>query len=137
MATAGNHKVIIEQGADYSIEVQVSENGITNKDLNGFTPTMAIKYATTDGSVVNVGVYTGTLIPDIKTEETDPDTYLNGYFKVVIDKEITATLAVYPNGMPVGADPFATTYEYFYNIDLNNDSSDDLRVLRGKLAVRA
>lgn len=134
MATAGNHKIVIERGADFVIDVQVSENGIVHKDLAGFTVTMVIKYVDpTTKAVVTQDTITGSLVPD-DAELPEVDwTYLNGYLMVEIDKLATAG---YPTRLPAEYDPFATSYEYNYSININGPDSEDLRVLRGKCAVR-
>lgn len=130
MATAGTHKIIIEQGADFVIDVQVSENGVVHKDLTGYTPTMVIKYEDDQGAIQILDTIAGVLVPDVGS---DPATYGNGYFKVVIDKLATSA---YPTRLPPSYDAFATSYEYYYHIDITGPGSDDIRVLRGKLAVR-
>ena len=134
MATAGNHKIIIERGADFVIDVQVSENGIVHKDLTGFTVSMDIKYADpTTKAVTTQDTIPGTLIPDNPDDPADQHTFKNGYIQVNIDKAKTAT---YPTRLPTEYDPFATSYEYYYSINITGPDSQDFRVLRGKCAVR-
>ena len=134
MATAGNHKIIIERGADFVIDVQVSENGIVHKDLAGFTVTMTIKYEDpTTGAIVTQDTITGAIVPDNADLPELEWTYFNGYLVVTIDKLATAG---YPTRLPADYDAFATSYEYHYSIDINGPGSEDFRVLRGKCAVR-
>lgn len=133
MATAGNHKIIIEKGADFDIDIQISENGIVHKDVEGYTVTMTIKSANAEGVITTLDTITGSIIPDNPEAPTLDWTYLNGYVNVNIDRVATAGYATL---LPITFDPFATSYEYFYSIDINGGDSDDIRVLRGKCAVR-
>ena len=190
--TAADHRTIIEKGADYRIEIQVSENGIDNKDVTGYTVEMVIKYQDTDGSIVTLDTIAGVLIDDIlehienvvagnfvidtvytiKTVgDTDftligaadnnvgteftatgagtgtgtadtvvpaSGTYLNGNVAVIIDKVATAA---YATRIDTTLNPFMTEYNYFYSIDIIEDiaisaGKDNIRILRGKLAIR-
>lgn len=134
MATAGNHKIIIEKGADFVIDVQVSENGIVHKNLTGFTVSMVIKYVDPITKVITIqDTIPGVLVPDNPLLPVLDWTYFNGYLKVIIDKAATA---LYPTRLPAEYDPFATSYEYYYSINIIGPNSQDYRVLRGKCAVR-
>jgi len=133
MATAADHRIIIEKGADFKINVQVSENGITNKDLTGFTVEMVIKYEDPQGVITELDTIIGELVEDAPGSGT----YLDGNISVTIDKAVTAT---YATRITPPVSPFATEYHYFYNIDINEGvvtaDKENLRVLRGKCAVR-
>lgn len=133
MATAGNHKIIIEKGVDFDIDVQVSENGIVHKDVTGYTVTMTIKYVDGAGVIQTLDTIAGTIIADDPTLPELEWTYLNGFINVTIDKLATAG---YPTLLPAEYDAFATSFEYWYSIDINGGVSDDIRVLRGKCAIR-
>jgi len=111
----------------------VSEDGVNHKDLTGYIATMVLKYEDDAGNVIIEYTQAGTLIPDDKLDPGDPDTYLNGNFNITIDKSATI---LFPTRVPADLDVFATSFEYFYHIDINGPASDDLRVLRGKAAVR-
>ena len=190
--TAADHRTIIEKGADYRIDIQVSENGIDMKDVTGYSVAMVIKYEDTDGSIVVLDTIAGILVDDVLaglytvgagnfeigveytiktigttdftligsvdnvigtvftatgagegTGEATIDvaasgTYLNGNVAVVIDKTVTAT---YATRVTDGLSPFMTEYNYFYTIDITEDDAvsvdkDNVRILRGKLAIR-
>lgn len=133
MATAGNHKIIIEKGADFVIDVQVSENGVIHKDLEGFTVVMTIKYEDDAKVIQTLATVPGEIVPDDASLPVLEWTYANGYLLVNIDKALTAT---YPTRLPAEYDSFATSYEYYYSIDIIGPDSQDFRVLRGKCAVR-
>ena len=86
-------------------------------------------------TATGVGAGTGTADTLISASGT----YLNGYFQVVIDKTATAT---YMTRIAAELNQFITEYNYNYHIDIVEDiatsiGKEDLRVLRGKLAVRA
>lgn len=132
--TAGNHKIIIEKGADFKIDLQVSENGIDMKDLTGYTIEMVIKYADEAGAVQTLDTIAGALIEDTPGSGT----YLNGYCEVIIDKAVTAT---YPTRVGTDLNAFATEYNYHYHIEVTEDvavsaGKENLRILRGKAAIR-
>ena len=112
----------------------MSENGVTNKDLYGYSVEMVIKYEDTDGTIKVLDTIVGTVLEDAPGSGT----YANGNLEVVIDKAITAT---YTTRVLPPLSPFTTEYNYFYNIDINEDPTitdgkDNLRVLRGKCAIR-
>ena len=132
--TAADHRIIIEKGADYSIEIQVSENGIVMKDVTGYSVLMVIKFQDSNGDIQVRDTIAGILVEDTEGSGT----YLNGNIAVVIDKAITAT---YPTLLATGLNPFTTEYNYFYTIDITEDDAvsvdkENIRVLRGKCAVR-
>ena len=135
--TAGNHRIIIEKGADFKIELQISENGIDMRDVTGYSVKMVIKYENA-GSITELAPIAGFLVEDTEGSGT----YLNGNIAVVIDKAITAT---YPTLVDAGLSPFTTEYNYFYSIDITEDGIanpsgttgiDNIRVLRGKCSIR-
>jgi len=132
--TAADHRAIIEKGADYRIDIQVSENGIDMKDVTDYTVEMVIKYQDTNGDIAILDSIAGVLVEDTEGSGT----YLNGNIAVVIDKAITATYATL---VDTALSPFTTEYNYFYSIDITEDvavsaGKDNIRVLRGKLAIR-
>ena len=132
--TAANHKIIIEKGATFKIDIQVSENGIVMKDLLGWTVHFALMHDV-DGIVTEAYTQLGELVPDELSPDDAPDsppTYLNGNITVKIDGSNTGTLATL---VDPALDPFITEYNYFYHIDIK-DGTDEIRVLRGKAAVR-
>ena len=190
--TAADHRTIIEKGADYKIEIQVSENGIDNKDVTGYSVSMVIKFENDAGNIEVLDTVAGYLVDDspafnvtvaagnleVGVEYTisvlgDSDftladaanntvgevftatggttgtgeatmviaasgTYVNGNVAVVIDKAVTAT---YDTRVSAGLNPFTTEYKYFYSIDITEDDAvsidkDNIRILRGKLAIR-
>lgn len=134
MATAGNHKIIIEKGVDFDIDIQVSENGVVHKDVSGFTVKMTIKYTDDVGAIQTLDTITGSIVADDPTLDPGVWTYLNGYVNVTIDKVATAG---YATRVPSTMDAFATSYEYYYSVDINNATTgEDIRVLRGKCAIR-
>ena len=133
MATAGNHKIIIEKGMDFSIDVQVSENGIVHKDLTGYTVSMSIKFEDEQGLIQVLDTIVGDLVPDNPTEPEVDWTYFNGYLNVTIDKLATST---YDTRVAGDLHAFSTAYEYYYSIDIVGPGSSDFRVLRGKCAIR-
>ena len=140
MATATNHRIIIEQGSDFRINLQISEDGLTPKDLTTHAASgaieMVIKYKdVTTGDIVVQDTVAGVFVEDTPASGT----YVNGYCEVVIDEAVTAT---YPTRLLANIDPFATEYMYNYSIELIEDTvtsagKDNLRILRGKCAVRA
>ncbi len=168
MATAGHHNIIIEKGADFVIEVQVSENGILNKDITNYNISFQLMYAD-DKGIDHVAQFldpddlatqrsfpvAGFILPDDEEQCTlkrsgspkytpipgiDPCGATKGKFMVIIDKEITEQL---PTRVPPELDPFSTSWEYFYHIDIDervatgkSKNAENLRVLRGKCAVR-
>ena len=88
-------------------------------------------------SFVATGVGSGTGTADTLVPASG--TYVNGYCEVVIDKAVTAT---YPTRLDATLDPFTTEYMYNYHIDITEDTAtsagkENLRILRGKCAVRA
>lgn len=122
--TAADHKIIIEKGADFVIETQVKDGGVSNKDLTGFTVSMELLYDN-NGTITIQGVYPGVVTDTV-----------NGILAVTIDKDVTATLDTRIT-TEQNSNVFATEYNYFYHIDISNSSTDeDFRVLRGKAAVR-
>ena len=132
--TAADHRTIIEKGADYRIDIQVSENGIDNKDVTDYSVEMVIKYQDTNGDIAVLDTIAGFLVED----SVGSGTYLNGNVSVVIDKSITSTYATL---VDEALSPFATEYNYFYGIDITEDiatsvDKDNIRILRGKLAIR-
>ena len=139
---AAEKKIIIERGADFRIALEVVEGISTPKDISTFTAGMTIKhydkvndvikYLQEDGTLTNVPYeFPGNLLG------ATPGSL--GKFEIVIDKTITENFDPLLD-MTVITDRFATDYNYFYNIDINDtgDSTtvENIRVLRGKCAVR-
>lgn len=132
----------------------------TTTDRDNSTPATNDYWYETDGvtsDIINVWKYTGTWVDanadlvswtgDFRlyyddagsvTEEVVANTFtvtdgVNGAFSVHIDEAVTDTLLT----RVTSANPFITEYRYFYHIEINNtNSGEDLRVLRGKCAVR-
>jgi len=144
--TAADHKIIIEKGADFTIEVQAYE-GLTPKDLStdSWTVVMNIQHLDADNTIVSTNteevspkapsVYAvGSIIDDV-----------NGIVQIRIDNTDTINL---PTGInddtflgktdQTDISPFSTEYNHFYTITLVNatTNTEDLRLLRGKCAIR-
>ena len=119
---AGNFEV----GVEYTIALP----GTTDFTLIG----AADSITGTVFTATDVGEGTGTATVPV----VGSGTYFNGYCRVVIDKAVTAT---YATRVTDTYDPFITEFRYNYHIDIIEDTNvsvanDDLRVLRGKCAVR-
>ena len=124
------------------------DNVVAGSFVIGTTYTI-VSVGTTDFTLIgapdnNIGtsfVATGAGTGDGTADTVVPasGTYVNGYFEVVIDKAVTAT---YPTRLDQTLDPFVTEYMYNYHIDIIEDTAtsagkENLRILRGKCAVRA
>lgn len=124
MGTAAEHKIIIEQGADFTLSAQVFASVGNALDITHYTGDFILNYYdVTTSNIVNVPVtYTYTATNAV-----------NGDFTITIDKDVTKTI-------PTRTEGFKTSYEYSYSVTLHSDAAhggDDLRILRGKCAVRA
>jgi len=145
------HKLIIEKGTDLRVRISVEEGLGTPKDLTNYTFSMYLMYTfdkaidtgdIADGTIMYVnsaGVGSTDKIAIIDRQSiqgvtgNDP---VHGKFYVRLNQDITSAL---PTRIKSGH-PFSTEYNYYYVIDIyqgdDRDSGEDLRVLRGKLAVR-
>lgn len=160
---AADKKLIIEKGADFRIQLEIVEGVGFPKDLTNFTASMYIQYYSEaidadyglsadtiynllangtfveyDGS--NKVAFPGVLV-GIEGSEG-----LNGEFNVIIDKSITATFPTMLDMTKI-TNRFGTDYNFFYQIEIDENSEagadddvtvdrENMRVLRGKLAVR-
>jgi len=137
MATAAEHKIIIEKGADYKLEVQISNSGVATDhvDVADYSIYLTIQYADENGDIqylvggnaTTMNRFEGTKVPDVAG--ADPLTYDNGNMEITVDKAITA-------GFPTRTEPFKTAYEYFYHVDIESTTGTETRILRGKCAIR-
>ena len=149
MATAADHKIIIEKGADFKIDLRVTTDGITAYPVDSYVATMYLMYKDSTGDIQYVkpdGTSQNTIIKidAVGTLPDDANTQ-NGEFTMLIDEGVTALLKpdpadVTPNPATasevLGNNPFATEYNYFYYIQIDL-ADDNIRVLRGKAAIRA
>ena len=131
---AGEHKTIIEVGADFILKLKVTDAIGAAIDITDYTIAFTIKYDNVD--VINYLDNTGTLSDTpysfVDIGVTDGPV---GELEVRIDKAITALMP--PNLTTEASTLFSTEYNYFYTLDINHaGTSEDLRVLRGKLAIR-
>ena len=135
--TAAEHRIIIEKGADFKITLRVTKDGINAVDLSSdgaaanWSYTFSLRKIV-DGELVDV---TGFPMTNELISAGTPDPLANGVFQIVIDKAITGALPT----LVTSDDPFATEYNYYYAIDINEVSggTKDLRLLRGRCSVRA
>ena len=136
--TAAEHKIIIEKGADFSIDIQVFED-VSVKILNATndTVTMKLKHVVTQADINAGGAYAALSVGDVYSVAIGTGTVVDaslGKINVLIDKNETASLST----RIVSADvsPFSTEYNYFYDITLVTNTTEDIKVVRGKCAVR-
>ena len=148
---AAERHIIIDKGVDFTIKLRVTEGIGSPKNLLGYIPKMrlmrtnadgSIAYASGDGGSVIFGPNPAYIAVGAITDAT------NGEFEVIIDSSVTANIDTnlpdfiddQGNSKP-NKNPFATEYTYFYSIDLLESglaaSKEELRILRGKCAVRA
>lgn len=138
---AADKKIIIERGADFRIAVEVND-GLFPKNIETYVPSMVIQYYDEDLDTITYlqpdGSLTGTPYQYVGTLLEDPPG-INGEFEIIIDKAITALFDPQLD-MEVITSRFSTQYNYFYYIEINEpgvaSSSENLRLLRGKCAVR-
>lgn len=136
---AGEHKTIIEKGADFALRLKVTDGVGIPKDISGFTVKFTIKYD--DGGTIKY------IQSDLGDLDDDTGTPANNYFvgdvtdgpagelEIVIDKDLTALMD--PKLNAEATTIFSTQYNFFYSLDINHTgTSEDTRVLRGKLAIR-
>lgn len=155
MATAADHKIIIEKGADFKIDLRVTTDGINPFLLTDYTGTMYLMYHKTNGTLedysddqlmyvyVDSGVYTESDTRTPIISNVAPTDAGNGEITIELDGTVTDKLPSDPDGSSniLDRNKFATEYNYFYYIEVVNpggDGADDdiVRVLRGKAAVR-
>lgn len=132
--TAAEKKIILEKGSDYRLQLLIKDDGgIANKDLDGWSWVFNV-YSKTD---VTTPAYTfsSEFSGDFPGEDLT-----NGACTVHIDSASTSTMNTL---IPEGEDPFMTDYNYYYTLTLSGpegtgtlDDNREMRVLRGKLAVR-
>ncbi len=150
---AAERHIIIDKGVDFTIKLKVTEGIGSPKDLTGYIPKMRLMKTTADESIAYASETGGSVIfgtnPAYIVEGTITDA-TNGEFEVIIDSSATANIDTnlpdfiddQGNSFP-NRNPFATEYTYFYSIDLLQSGSapttskEELRILRGKCAVRA
>ena len=159
---AAEKKLIVERGADFRIQLEIMD-GLFQKDLTNFTSGMYIQYYSegiaidlenglTSDTIYNLKA-DGTFLEDNGTNKVEfPGILvgvtpgLNGEFNVIIDKSVTATFPTMLD-MSKMTNRFGTEYNYYYHIEIDENAvggADDditvdrenMRVLRGKLAVR-
>lgn len=153
MATAADHKIIIEKYTDFKIDLRVTIDGINAYNLGptesndgitnttGYTPKMYLMY--NNSGVVNYvksdGTSAGTTKTAIYSGSALADS-LDGNFSVILDDAVTDLLNPVFSGTTevLTNNPFATEYNYFYSIDLENATAAplDIKVVRGKAAIR-
>jgi len=161
--TAGDYKIIIEKNADFSLEVAIKEGVGVPKNLNGYSVYMRLMYignsaviandttgiiyylgVNADGEAVRSTAATTKIelpnaIPASTNAEGGDNTGEDGIVYVKLDKAFTGSLNTLIDTAKT-SDLFATEYNYRYELCIydNNDStsSDDIKVLRGKCAVR-
>ena len=149
---AAERHIIIDKGVDFTIKLKVTEGIGSPKNLSGYIPKMRLMRTDADGSIAYASQTSGSVIfgtasPAYIVEGTITDV-TNGEFEVIIDSSLTSTIDTnlpdfiddQGNSKP-NKNPFATEYTYFYSIDLLQGGSavnkEELRILRGKCAVRA
>lgn len=135
--TAAEKKIILEQGSDYRIQLRVkADDGINDKDLDGWTWTF--KIYNKDGTVYPIA---GDPLTDVPFDGTFAgDDLLNGQGTVNIDSLITAAI---DTGITGNVNPFDTEFNYYYTLTIkgtespaNSEPSREMRIMRGRLAVR-
>jgi hypothetical protein len=137
--TSAEKRIVLEQGSDYRLQLYVkSDDGIGNRDLTGWSWTMRLYRAADGEDVTPIGLvnvpFSGTFVGD---------DLANGKCTVHIDSTVTTM----PDGLstliPSGEDMFDTQFNYYYTLTLKGtegsgtlDDTREMRVMRGKLAVR-
>jgi hypothetical protein len=112
-----------------------SDDGIGNRDLTGWTWTMRL-YKAADG---------GDVTPDELVEVPFSGTFAGDHLEegkctVHVDSTVTSGLSTH---IPSDEDMFDTQFNYYYTLTLKgtegsgtSDDTREMRVMRGKLAVR-
>ena len=150
---AAERHIIIDKGVDFTIKLKVTEGIGSPKNLSGYIPKMRLMKTTEDENIAYASQTGGSIIfgtsPAYIVEGKVTDA-INGEFEVIIDSSATSNIDTnlpkfvddQGNSQP-NKNPFATEYTYFYSIDLLQGGStptidkEELRILRGKCAVRA
>jgi len=134
--TSAEKRIVLEQGSDYRLQLYVkSDDGRGNRNLTGWAWTMRL-YKAADGvdvtptGLVNVP-FSGAFVGDHLEE---------GKCTVHVNSTVTSSL---PTLIPSGEDMFDTQFNYYYTLTLigtegsgTPDNTREMRVMRGKLAVR-
>jgi len=151
---AAERKLVIDKGSDFKLKLHVTEGIGSPKNMDGWSYTMQIMYAydkardaaatpPNDGTIMYLKVTSSngsyTVAGDQLragagfTGPTKPDT--SGIVIITIDKELTDKMLT---RIKKSDNPFNTEYNYHYSITVNQPNADgeDMRLLRGKLAVR-
>lgn len=129
---------IVKSGSNLYLYIGVT--GVVDLSTTVYTDTALwtdlgnsyVKYVKSDGTTTRTKtpIYTGSILTD----------GLDGNFSIILDDAVTSLLTTYKGTITSVLDnnPFATEYNYFYYIELTNTTVDvlDIRVLRGKAAVR-
>ena len=131
--TASENKIILDKGSDYRLQLKVKDDdGINDRDLTGWGWKFVIlnKDGTTNDTISAAfpGTYTG-------------DDLSNGACTVAIDSTITALMNT---AIIIADNVFNTEYNYWYTLTIYQDGAGldndlatrEMRVLRGKLAIR-
>lgn len=133
--TSAEKKIILDKGSDYRLKLRVkSDDGIGNKDLTGWGWVFTIY--SKDNPTTAVRTFSGTF-----TGTFEGDSLVNGRGTVFIKSEGPDGTSTLPTGI-VGDSPFLTEFNYYYTLTISGaetngqDNSRQMRVLRGKLAVR-
>ena len=130
---AAEHKTIIDKGSDFAIRLKVTDAAGIGKDLTDFTASMTIKYDD-NGTVMYIDT-DGTPTASVVSHAGVITDAVNGELEVIIDKAVTAVI----DGR-LSADAlniFATQYNFMYSLDiLSVTGTEDVRILRGRLAIR-
>lgn len=157
---AADRNIVIDKGVDFTIRLKVTEGIGSPKDLVGYTPKMKLMKTDSNGNVLYASenaveftsipayIVNGVLLSDgVDDSGNQLPAGQGGKFEIIIDAAVTSVidtnLPIYLNGIgePLNSNnPFATEYTYFYSIDLIQNgggvNKEDLRILRGKCAVR-
>jgi len=127
--TSAEKKIILEHGSDYVLRMKImADDGINNRDMSNWT----WKFEVYDGSgdKLDANTVTGTFDANTDTENGDVQILIDSAKIDAIDTAVT------------GDDAFATQYNYYYTLTVTDDTSNtsdnrrDMRLLRGRLAVR-
>lgn len=134
--TAAEKKIILEHGSDYLLQLKIkADDGLNDRDVSGWTWVIKIYNAST---AVLASTITGQ-VPDYVGTVDVPNPAENGLIDILID---SASIDSLPTLVQQVTDPFATEYNYYYTLTITDnpvatsDNRRDMRLLRGKLAVR-
>jgi hypothetical protein len=132
--TSAEQKIILDKGSDYRLQLYVKDdNGLSNKDLTGWG--WVIKVYAIGNVDTAYKTFSATFDGDFSGDDL-----ANGRCTVHINSVDTGSMVT---GIPAEEDPFSTQYNYYYTLTLTGPESVDqldtvreMRVLRGKMAVR-